>query len=149
MSDPQPAVTSAAFGFLADLGANNDRGWFEPRAEEFRRLLVEPLADVLATASAQLATGPWPVSGGARTIFRQLRDQRYARAEPYSTAVRALLTRTGTTPTREGCVHVEINGDGGFVGVGFHRPPAAMLAPIRRRILDEPDRWTEAVDAIR
>ncbi|MEO1060471.1 MAG: TIGR02453 family protein [Actinomycetota bacterium] len=142
-------ISPAGFEFLAQLEEHNERSWFEPRRDEFRRLLVDPLVDVLEAASQQLGEGPWPVSGGRRTIFRQLRDQRYAKAEPYATAVRALLTSTGSKPAREGCVHVEVAAGGGFVGVGFHRPPAAMLAPIRRRLLDEPDRWRAIVDGLR
>lgn len=146
MTRRQLRFEAAAFDFLDGLAASNERAWFEPRRDEFRTLLVDPLAAVLDAASERLADGPWPVAGGRRTIFRQLRDQRYAKAEPYATAVRALLTSTGTKPAREGCVHVEINADGGFVGVGFHRPPAAMLAPIRERMLAEPATWTAIVD---
>ena len=56
------------------------------------------------------------------------------------------MTSTGTKPAREGCVHVEIAPEGGFVGVGFHRPPAAMLAPIRRAMLDDPTGGRTIVD---
>ncbi|MEM8620720.1 MAG: TIGR02453 family protein [Actinomycetota bacterium] len=131
-----------AFDFLVDLGANNTRAWFAARADEFASLLVDPFADILADASAQLSAGPWPLAGNRSTIFRQLRDQRYAKAVPYATSVRALMTSSGTKPTREGCVHVEINADGGFVGVGFHRPPATFLAPIRQRMVDSPEAWS-------
>lgn len=55
--------------------------------------------------------------------------------------MQGLLTSTGTTPTSEGCVHVELATGGGFVGVGFHRPSRAVLDPIRRRMLAESDRW--------
>ncbi len=132
----------AAFEFLAELEANNTREWFTPRADEFASLLVDPLADTLRAASQRLSSGPWPVTGDRSTIFRQLRDQRYAKEVPYATSVRALLTSSGTKPTREGCVHVEINTTGGFVGVGFHRPPAAFLAPIRTQIVDSFDQWS-------
>ncbi|MEM9608650.1 MAG: DUF2461 domain-containing protein [Actinomycetota bacterium] len=141
-------ISPAGFVFLQELAANNTRAWFDPRRTEFERLLVDPLVAILDAASARLTDGPWPVSGGRRTIFRQLRDQRWAKEVPYATSVRALLTSTGTKPAREGCVHVEIAPDGGFVGVGFHRPPATMLAPIRQRMVDEPERWRAIVDAL-
>src|SRR5262245_30931145 len=32
-----------AIQFLADLAANNERGWFQPRKAEYERLLKEPL----------------------------------------------------------------------------------------------------------
>ncbi|MEM9515994.1 MAG: TIGR02453 family protein [Actinomycetota bacterium] len=138
-----------AFEFLVELEANNTREWFTPRADEFSSLLVDPLADTLRAASEQLSLGPWPVAGDRSTIFRQLRDQRYAKAVPYATSVRALLTSSGTKPTREGCVHVEINSAGGFVGVGFHRPPAAFMAPIREHIADSFDEWSAIRNALR
>ncbi len=147
--DPTTArIGPEGFEFLRALAADNSRAWFEPRAGEFRRVLIEPFGAALVTASTRLARGPWPLSGGPATVFRQLRDQRYAKAVPYATSVRGLLTSTGTKPAREGCVHVEVAPDGGFVGVGFHRPPAAMLAPIRQRMLDEPRAWRSIVDEL-
>jgi uncharacterized protein (DUF2461 family) len=32
-----------AIQFLADLAANNDRAWFQPRKAEYERLLKEPM----------------------------------------------------------------------------------------------------------
>jgi uncharacterized protein (TIGR02453 family) len=140
--------TPESFRFLRELEHNNRRDWFEPRRAEFDALLVIPLAAVVVAASAELRTGPWPMSGSRATVFRQLRDQRYAKAQPYATAVRALLTSTGTKPAREGCVHVEVSSHGGFVGAGFHRPPSSIITPIRQRMAVEPDRWRNAVHAL-
>ncbi|MEM9747736.1 MAG: DUF2461 domain-containing protein [Actinomycetota bacterium] len=145
---PPRRMSAAAFDLLADLERNNRRDWFEARREEFAAIVVDPFVEVLEAASRELTEGVWPVSGGRRTVFRQLRDQRYAKAEPYATAVRALLTTTGTKPTHEACVHVEVSAAGGFVGAGLHRPSAASFAPVRRRILDEPDRWRDVVDRL-
>lgn len=145
MTPPQ-RMSAEAFDLLADLERNNRRDWFEARREEFASIVVDPFVGVLEDASCGLTDGAWPVSGGRRTVFRQLRDQRYAKAEPYATAVRALLTTSGTKPTREACVHVEVSASGGFVGAGLHRPTAASFAPVRRRMLDEPDRWRDVVE---
>ena len=132
-----------AFTLLDELSAHNDREWFTRHAAAYRRLLLEPFARLLAAASASLTSTAWPVAGGRRTMARPLRDQRYARDAPYRTCVRGLLTSTGRTPTREGCVHVELSSGGGFVGVGFHRPPRDVIDPVRRRMLTSPDAWDE------
>lgn len=139
-------IHPAALALLSDLAEHNDRAWFAAHAEDHRRLLVEPFAAVLAAASERLADADWPVRGGRSTMARPMRDQRYARDAPYRTCVRGLLTRTGATPTVEGCVHVELTPRGGFVGVGFHRPPRPILDPIRQRVLAEPDRWCRIRD---
>lgn len=138
-----PTFTPAAFELLAELADHNDRQWFASHADQYRRLLLEPFEQVLVHASRQLVGIDWPMVGGRRTMARPMRDQRYAKDVPYRTCVRGLLTSTGTTPTEEGCVHLELGLAGGFIGVGFHRPPRRILDPIRDRIIEQSDRWRE------
>jgi uncharacterized protein (TIGR02453 family) len=135
--------TDETFRLLAELEANNHPAWFTEHADALRRHAFDPFERMLVDVTTQLVDSEWPLRGGRRTMSRPLRDQRYARDRPYRTSVVGLLTRTGTRPTKEGCVHVELDRDGGFVGLGFHRSPRAVLDPIRRRIVAEPDAWSD------
>ena len=46
-----------AIQFLADLAANNERTWFQPRKADYERLLKEPL-EALCVALAERVRGP-------------------------------------------------------------------------------------------
>lgn len=143
-----PFIPDGAFRLLLDLEANNNHEWFRAHKVQFDTLVVEPFIGVLEEASRQLAATKWPVSGGRATLFRQLRDQRFAKDTPYATSIRALMTASGNKPTSEGCVHVELSAGGGFVGVGFHRPSASLLEPIRRGMLRNPAAWRAALEPV-
>lgn len=68
---------------------------------------------------------------------------------PFHTTVRGLLSRHGGRLARdEGGVHVELAIDGGFVAAGLHRPPAAVLRPIRDAIIERPDEFQGIVDRL-
>lgn len=147
-NSPGPRLSLDAFDLLGELRRNNTREWFRTNRPAFDEHLTQPFVEILEHVSSVLSGTAWPVKGGRATLFRQLRDQRYAKAQPYATSVRGLLTSSGRKPVAEGCVHVEVAADGGFVGVGFHRPPADVLRPIRQRMLDEPAQWRRVVQTV-
>jgi uncharacterized protein (TIGR02453 family) len=102
----------------------------------------------LQSVSSELTSDTWPLSGGPRTVLGQRRDTRFAPV-PFHTTVRGLLSRHGGRLARdEGGVHVELAIDGGFVAAGLHRPPAAVLRPIRQAIIERPDEFEGIVDRL-
>lgn len=137
-----------AFDLLRELDADNTTDWYRRHRGDVERLLRDPMGDFLLTVSGELRHGPWPLSGGPRTVLGQRRDTRFAPV-PFHTTVRGLLSRHGDRLGRhEGGVHVELAIDGGFVAAGFHLPPAAALRPIREAIIDRPDRFRQVIDRL-
>ena len=49
-----PGFRPEAIQFLADLAANNERDWFQPRKAEFERLLKEPFEALVGSARRPL-----------------------------------------------------------------------------------------------
>jgi len=101
--------------FLADLAANNDRAWFQPRKAEYERLLKDPLEVLCLALAERFEKAGLPLrSDPAHSPFRIYRDVRFsADKSPYKTAVSASFPWTG---------------EGGGVGAYFHFQPGEIMA---------------------
>src|SRR3990170_2279199 len=129
----------AAIQFLADLAANNERGWFQPRKAEYERLLKEPLEALCAELRDRLATAGLPLEADPRrSPFRIYRDTRFSKDKsPYKTHVAAGFPMTGG---------VGIGGYFSFgpgeiyAGGGMHMPDPTRLAAFRAAGAADPRR---------
>ena len=69
-----------AIQFLADLTANNERSWFQPRNAEYERLLKEPLEQLCVPLEEQFRTHGIPLRADpAKSPFRIDRDTRFSK----------------------------------------------------------------------
>src|SRR5512146_518493 len=149
---PMPIVADTFAGFrpeaiqfLADLAANNERTWFQPRKADYERLLKEPL-EALCTALAERfeARGIPLRADPARSPFRIYRDVRFSKDKsPYKTNIAARFPWVG-----EGAGEAARHAGGGyfhlspgdiFVGGGMWHPEPARLAAFRREVVAHPD----------
>lgn len=149
-----------AVQFLADLTANNDRAWFQPRKAEYEGLLKEPLEALVAALAREFAARGLPLRADpAKSPFRIYRDVRFAKDKsPYKTNVGASFPWTG-----EGAADVEgrshtanVHSSGGYfhlspgeiyVGGGYWRPEKPWLDAFRRRVADDPEEFRSLVGA--
>ena len=77
----------AAIEFMAELAANNDRAWFQPRKADFERLVKEPIEALVAELAERLDARDIPLHADPkRSIFRIYRDTRFSKDKsPYKT----------------------------------------------------------------
>ena len=145
-----------AVDFLVELAQNNDRSWFQPRKEEYERLLKDPMeALVVALAERFEARGLPLLADPKRSVSRIYRDTRFAKDKsPYKANVYARFPWVGA-----GSGH-DASDDGGhtasgyfnvmpgesYVGGGMWRPERERLDAFRAAILDEPDRVRAAFE---
>jgi uncharacterized protein (DUF2461 family) len=82
---PPFSFSPEAIQFLADLAANNDRAWFQPRKADYERLLKEPLEALVAALAERFAARGIPLQADPkRSIFRIYRDTRFSKDKsPY------------------------------------------------------------------
>jgi uncharacterized protein (TIGR02453 family) len=169
MAVATPAFTGfrpEAIQFLADLAANNDRAWFQPRKGEYERLLKEPLEALISALSGRLAARDIPLRADAtRSPFRIYRDVRFSKDKsPYKTNLGASFPWVGAgagegTGDGGGRSHTSnVHSTGGYfhlapgeiyVGGGIWHPEKAWLDTFRRRVVDEPGRVRELIDESR
>jgi uncharacterized protein (TIGR02453 family) len=133
----------AAIQFLADLAANNDRSWFQPRKADYERLLKRPLEALCVALAERFVARRIPlVADPARSPFRVYRDVRFSRDKsPYKTHLGASFpwtTGTGEEP--------KVHGSGGYfhlapgeiyVGAGMWHPEKDRLDAWRRAAADD------------
>jgi uncharacterized protein (TIGR02453 family) len=134
--------------FLADLGANNERAWFQPRKADYQRLLKVPLEALLAALAERFQARGLPLlADPARSPFRIYRDVRFARDKsPYKTNIGASFPWTEAAPVPPGALAGQGEGRHG-VGGYFHIAPGDIF--VGGGIWHaEPDRlraWRQAV----
>ncbi|HLA17587.1 MAG TPA: DUF2461 domain-containing protein [Candidatus Limnocylindrales bacterium] len=141
----------AAIQFLADLAANNDRAWFQPRKSDYERLLKRPLEALCVALDERFRARGIPlVADPARSPFRIYRDTRFARDKsPYKRNVGASF------PWQSGGDEPRVHGAGGyfhlepgeiFVGGGMWHPEKERLDAWRRSVDSDPKRIREIID---
>ena len=153
---PFAGFERAAIQFLADLAVNNDRAWFQPRKDEYERLLKTPMEALVAAVAERFAARGIPLlADPKRSPFRIYRDIRFSRDKsPYKTHLAASFPWVG-----EGGVGEEpsddAHGSGGYfhfqpgemsVGGGMWMPEKPRLDAFRRAIVDDQDRVRCAIE---
>jgi uncharacterized protein (TIGR02453 family) len=149
-----------AIQFLADLSANNDRNWFQPRKADYERLLKEPLAALCADLAEQFEARGIPlVSDPVRSPFRIYRDIRFSKDKaPYKTNVGASFPWAERRQDATGDAAAQGEGRhsvGGyfhfqpgevFVGGGMWHPEPARLTAFRQAVANDADGVASALD---
>ena len=140
-----------AIQFLADLAANNQREWFQPRKGEYERLLKRPLEALCVALEERFGARGIPLRADpARSPVRIYRDVRFAKDKsPYKTNIGADFPwherdRAGDAVATDEGRH----GIGGyfhlqpgeiFAGGGMWHPEPARLAAFRRAVVADPE----------
>ncbi|MDO8483467.1 MAG: DUF2461 domain-containing protein [Candidatus Limnocylindrales bacterium] len=136
-----------AIQFLADLAANNERAWFQPRKADYERLLKQPLEALCVALAERFEARGIPLTADpARSPFRIYRDVRFSKDKsPYKTNIGASFPWTGggdSVPV--GYFHLE-PGEA-FTGGGLWHPEPARLSAFRRLLDTDPGRVHAVID---
>lgn len=135
-----------SFDLLEGLAANNSKDWYDEHREDFDAYLREPFAEVLELASDRLCETAIPLSGSAKTMFRQNRDVRFSKDKsPYSTHVSGVLTPSGTKGEKDGLIFLQLDASGGMLACGFYQLKAAELAPVRDWMIEKPKMFSDVL----
>jgi uncharacterized protein (DUF2461 family) len=158
-----------AIGFLAELAANNERAWFQPRKAEYERLLKRPLEVLCAELAVRFAARGIPLlSDPAKSPFRIYRDVRFSRDKtPYKPFVSAsfawvgegdgappdtAIASDGTAPHRGlgrhagGVGYFHLGPGDVFVGGGMWHPEREVIRAWRTLVVDDSARVHAAID---
>ena len=155
-SSPFTGFSPDAVQFLADLAANNDRSWFQPRKADYERLLKEPLEAFIVALRDRLDARGIPLRADpARSPFRIYRDVRFSKDKsPYKTNIGASFPWAEATAGADGA-HDGAHGVGGYfhfapgeiyVGGGMWHPDKPKLDAWRRLVADDPARAHAAIE---
>jgi uncharacterized protein (TIGR02453 family) len=112
---PFTGFSRAGVQFLVELAQHNERAWFQPRKQDYERLLKEPLEALCLAMAERFEVRHLPLRADPRrSPFRIYRDTRFsADKTPYKTHVSASFPWIG---------------EGGGVGAYFHFGPGEVMA---------------------
>jgi len=149
-----------AVQFLADLAANNDRAWFQPRKADYGRLLKVPLESLCVALADRFAARNIPLAADpARSPFRIHRDVRFSKDKsPYKTNVGASFAWVAGRLAAPGALHGDREGGHGvggyfhlqpgeiYIGGGMWHPEPGRLAGWRALLLGDAGQIHRAID---
>jgi uncharacterized protein (TIGR02453 family) len=145
-----PKIAEKGFGLLEELSANNTREWYKLHKEQFEQRLLHPFAAILSAISSRLHVNDMAFDGGKETMFRMHRDVRFSKDKsPYKTNVSGLLTHSGKKREKNGFVYLQLDAHGGFGACGRYALDAKALGPIRDRIIEEEERFSDILAGLR
>lgn len=153
MSKTPPSFDSDLFKFLKDLRQNNRRDWFLNNKERYEDEVKHPslqfISDFgphLRKISPNFTADPRPVGG---SLFRIHRDVRFSKDKsPYKTFAGVQFRHEAGKDAHAPGYYLHLDPGNIFVGAGCWRPAREALESIRDAIVEDPDRWTEARDAL-
>lgn len=152
MSAGTTYFTPELFAFLAELAANNDRGWFAANKGRYEKHVRDPflrfIADFAAPLrdiSAHLVADPRPAGG---SLFRIHRDTRFSKDKsPYKTNIGAHFSYGKTGPgVQAPGFYLHLQPGHCFAASGMWRPEPPTLAKIRDAIVADPGAWKAVLD---
>jgi uncharacterized protein (TIGR02453 family) len=146
-----PGFPADLFQFLAELGLNNEREWFEPRKQRYETSVLEPaLAFIRAMAPRLHEVSPRFLALDKRvggSLMRVYRDVRFSKDKsPYKTNVGIQFRHAVGKDVHAPGLYVHLEPGGCFLAVGLWHPEPDALGRIRARILEEPDAWQRVRD---
>ena len=142
-----------ALQFLADLAANNDRGWFKPRKADYERLIKEPLEALCVALADRFDRLRLPLEADPkRSPFRIYRDVRFSKDKsPYKTGQGADFPWDDSSDDLRSAAR----GGGRLLppGAGQHlrrrrhvAPERARLAAFREKVDRDPNAVLKAIE---
>ena len=123
-SPPFSGFSPEAIQFLADLAANNDRAWFQPRKADYERLLKEPLEALVAALAERFEARGDPAPGRPEAF--DLPDLPRHPLQQGQVAVQDATSGRASRGSRRTAVaaHEGAHANGGY----FHFQPGEMYA---------------------
>jgi len=141
--------TAESLNFLADLAENNNRDWFEPRKEDYKKLVRGPMLDLVTELNRGLAGfAPAFCTDPAKAVFRIYRDVRFSKDKrPYKTNVAALFWDARNGKHGGPGYYVSIWPEQIMVAGGIYAPAPPDALMVRQHIANHHERLREVLAA--
>jgi uncharacterized protein (TIGR02453 family) len=157
MTDGFRGFKREAIQFLADLAANNERAWFQPRKADYERLLKEPMEQLCLALAERFEQRGIPLHADPKkSPFRIYRDTRFSKDKsPYKTRVAASFPWVDRPGQPGELVDAGAHANGGYfnfqpgemyIGGGMWMPHRERVEAFRAAVRDEPERVRGALE---
>lgn len=147
----QSPFTKDTFAFLAELGLNNEREWFEANKQRYERSVREPALEMIRAmaphvkkVSKHLVASDEKVGG---SLMRVHRDVRFSKDKsPYKTNIGIQFRHVEGKDVHAPGLYLHIDPESVFLGAGMWHPESSALAAIRKSIVAKPAAWKKVRD---
>ena len=138
------------FYFLADLGSNNHREWFNNNKDRYENFVVTPVTRFIEAVGEFLPTISDAYIADTRrnggSMFRIYRDTRFSRDKrPYKENVGCQFRHTAGKNAHAPGFYVHLAPAEVFIGGGIWKPDNNSLDKIRNHIAENPELWSSAM----
>lgn len=139
----------AAFDFLKELEANNNKQWWESNKDRYIAVIREPALDFIDDFGKRLETLSSHYVADTRTnggsLMRPYRDVRFSNDKtPYKTNIGIHFRHEGGKDVHAPGFYLHLEPSACFAGVGLWNPEPKVAREIRRAISDDPVAWRKA-----
>lgn len=151
MSVPRYAgFTPESLSFLEELGANNNREWFNANKRRYEEQVldvalrfIQSMQDPLAEFAPHFVAHATRIGG---SLMRVYRDTRFSKNKlPYKTNIGIQFRHERAKDVHSPGYYVHVDPEQVFVGVGMWRPDSDPLRMIRERIAAKSAEWRRTV----
>lgn len=146
------AFTIDTFKFLDELSLNNERSWFDANKDRYESLVREPaLSFIRAMAGPLTKVAPAFKAEDKKvggSLMRVYRDTRFGSDKtPYKTNIGIQFRHGAGKDVHAPGFYVHVSPTDNFIALGMWRPEPPVLAAVRTKMAEDPDRWTKLVGA--
>lgn len=142
--------------FLHDLVQHNEREWFNPRKDIYKKQIVAPavaFVQAMGDRLQHLSSGIQydTRTNGSGSVMRIYRDTRFSKDKtPYKEYVGIVFWEGVGKKTENPAFYLGLSGSGAGIHVGMHGFPKPMLAAYRQAVVDDRlgEELVEAVTAV-
>ena len=136
------------FRFLAQLKKHNDRDWFNPRKEQYKELVEQPMIQLVHAVSEECRRRGLPLHAKDKNpVLRIYRDIRFSSDKtPYKTHVAAALQRSFSNSSV--VLYLHFSPSESLVAAGVWQPERTLLQLWREAIAGQPQRFRAVVAAL-
>ncbi len=127
--------------FLRDLGANNEKAWFDAHRQQYEQLYIEPAKAFVEALGRRLAKIAPEVQAQPKvngSIFRVNRDVRFSKDKtPYKDHIDLWFWEGADRKQGSPGFFFRLRSDALMLGTGLHGFPKPLLAEYRAAVDDE------------
>lgn len=136
-------LTNKSLNFLAELAANNDRGWFNDNKSRYESDVKKPFIELISKLIDELGE---PITY-KESIFRINRDTRFSPDKtPYKTHLSAVVSRFGTKNKAYPGLYIHLDAEKLMIGGGAYFLEKIPLLNVRNAIMNDHENFKSIIN---
>jgi uncharacterized protein (TIGR02453 family) len=143
-----PRFSKETLTFLARLKRNNRREWFNPRKDEYERVVRQPMFAILDRLAVDMRRIAPEMLVGPKSMYRIYRDVRFSEnKQPYKTHVAASFWHRALGKGGGAGLYFHVSTEDVWIGGGMYHPESSQLHRVREYLAGNVDHFRSIVES--